>query len=402
MRMFTPRETLQIDISNHYGLDKKSWDERLSWFQQNEHQLESLTQKAEEPALFYAGVKAWRQVQKGEPIGYCISFDATSSGAQLLSALVCDRSAASLCNVVSTGSREDLYARVYQAMLQVLGEEGQITRSQCKEAIMTSLYGSQAVPKEVFGDGPLYRLFIKTMKTLMPGAWELNEFFLEIWDENKFSYDWVLPDNFHVRSKVMNSVSETVHFNNAPYDVHRLVNAPIEKGRSLGANTIHSLDGMIVREMVRRCSYDPTKIAELKLILQGKFPAELYAISSEEDVRMVEILWDLYKKSGYLSARILDHLNIDNIDMVDATVIQELVDSLPEKPFQLFCVHDAFKCLPTYGNDVRRQYANQLYLIARSNLLSFLLSQLMGRDVQVGKLDPSMIEEIRESEYALS
>ena len=80
MRMFTPRETLQIDISNHYGLDKKSWDERLSWFQQNEHQLESLTQKAEEPALFYAGVKAWRQVQKGEPIGYCISLDATSSG----------------------------------------------------------------------------------------------------------------------------------------------------------------------------------------------------------------------------------------------------------------------------------------------------------------------------------
>ena len=267
---------------------------------------------------------------------------------------------------------------------------------------MCSLYGSQAVPKDVFGDGPLYRLFIKTMKTLMPGAWDLNEFFLEIWDSTKLLYEWVLPDNFHVRSKVMDSVSETVHFNNAPYETHRLVNAPTEKGRSLSANSIHSLDGLIVREMVRRCSYDPTKIAELKLILQGNYPGEFYELSSAEDIRMVEILWDLYEKSGYLSARILDHLNIDNIDMVDASVIQELVDSLPEKPFQLFCVHDAFKCLPTYGNDVRRQYANQLYLIARSNLLSFLLSQLMGKNVQVGKLDPSMIEEIRETEYCLS
>lgn len=77
---FTGKQYLQIDIASNFGLDKKSWNDRLSWFQKNEPKLEELLQEAKEPALFYAGVKAWREVQAGKPTGYMISLDATSSG----------------------------------------------------------------------------------------------------------------------------------------------------------------------------------------------------------------------------------------------------------------------------------------------------------------------------------
>ena len=51
---------MKIDIANNWGLDKLKWDERIEWFDQNESQLDTLVNKADSPALFYAGVQAWK------------------------------------------------------------------------------------------------------------------------------------------------------------------------------------------------------------------------------------------------------------------------------------------------------------------------------------------------------
>ena len=117
---------------------------------------------------------------------------------------------------------------------------------------------------------------------------------------------------------------------------------------------------------------------------------------------MVGILWKLFQKSGYLSARILDYLDSDTIVFVDRAEISKLIDSLPKRPFKVMSIHDCFRCLPHYGDDLRQQYNMQLYLIAKSDLLSFVLSQLVNREVQVGKLDPTLAQDILESNYALS
>ena len=77
---FSGKEYLKIDIANNMGLDKEDWDVRLAWFDENESRLDTLVKQAEEPALFFAGITAWQKVCKGEPTGYPISLDATSSG----------------------------------------------------------------------------------------------------------------------------------------------------------------------------------------------------------------------------------------------------------------------------------------------------------------------------------
>lgn len=132
---FSGKEYLKIDIANSFGLDKKDWDQRLAWFDQHEDHLQELVSQADDPAMFFAGVQAWNQVKQGQPIGYPISLDATSSGLQILAALTGDRSAAELCNVVNTGHREDAYTGVYQAMLAKLGEGAKIKRDDTKRAI---------------------------------------------------------------------------------------------------------------------------------------------------------------------------------------------------------------------------------------------------------------------------
>lgn len=403
MRAFTPREYLKIDIANSFGLEKKDWSERLDWFATHQDKLMDMMPKAGDPAMYYAGVQAWEQVKAAQPIGYPISLDATASGLQLLAVLTGDRSAAELCNVVNTGKREDAYTRIYQHMVGKLGEETKIKRDDVKGAIVPALYGSTAKPKEIFGEGPLLTAFIETMRELAPAAWELNEVFLELWDPEKLSNDWVLPDNFHVRCKVMAPVVETIQFLNEPVEITYKVNAPTREGRSLGANTIHSLDAMVVREMSRRCSYDPAWVQLVRDILDGEVESRFTTLEEKEEaVKMVMILWDHYVDSGYLSARILDYIDSDTLTLVDPEDIRALIDSLPAKPFQLISVHDCFRCLPSYGNDLRRQYNLQLHLIAKSNMLSFLLSQITGRNLTIGKLDPALADDILDTDYALS
>lgn len=405
MQRFTPKQYLMIDIANSFGLDKKTWDERLEWFESKKDNLLELLPQAEDPAMFYAGCKAWEAVQRGETIGYPISLDATSSGLQILAALTGDRSAAKLCNVIDTGKREDAYTVIFEVMVNELvnrlGEHGGgISRDDCKRAIMTSLYGSVAVPKEVFGEGTQLNIFYEVMNRMAPAAWELNEAFLAMWDPEALSNDWVLPDNFHVHIKVMAQVKEVVHFMNQPFDTFHKVNQPVKEGRSLGANCIHSVDAMIVREITRRCDYDIDQMLKVMEAAVSDSPGGLG--SGRPDDKMVEILWKHYQESGYLSARILDHLDQGNIGMVDKQEILDLINSLPEKPFKVIAVHDCFRVLPNYGNDLREQYNRQLMLIAKSNLLQYLLSQIVGRKLTIGKLDPDMWKDIMAANYALS
>ncbi len=396
---FTGREYIKIDIANNFGLDKKSWDDRISWFDSNEHHLPFLLKKAEEPALFYAGCVAWQKTKENRASGYPISLDATCSGIQILAVLAGDRKAAELCNVVDTGQREDAYTGIYQSMVSKIGDTAKIERKDTKAAIMTSFYGSTAMPKSIFGEGALLQTFYETMRERAPGAWEINETMLAIWDPQALSNEWVMPDNFHVVLKVMQTVKENVHFLNEPFEVAYSVNQPMEQGRSLGANLVHSVDGMVVREMLRRCMYDPSKKEMLsKAISHG---VKTKSMNRDQD-NMVLVLWGRYLESGFLSARILDYLDTENIGLVDHIQILELLSIMPKKPFDVISVHDCFRCLPNYGNDLRRQYNQLLAELAESDLLSSVLSQLKGRKIIVEKLDPSLAQDVRNTNYALS
>jgi hypothetical protein len=286
-------------------------------------------------------------------------------------------------------------------MVNLLGDTAKISRDDTKQAIMTAFYSSKAVPKQVFGEGALLQLFYQTLVQLAPAAWELNEAMLALWNPNAFEHSWVLPDNFHVHIKVMRDVHDTVHFINEPFEVHYKINAPTDEGRSLGANNTHSIDGMIVRELTRRCDYSPVKVENVRKMLAINSSAWGTRSENARD-QMLLTLWGHYLHSGYLSARILDYLHLDNLGHVDPVVITELLDSLPAKPFKVISIHDCFRCHPNYGNDLRRQYNLQLKMIAESNLLSYIISQMTGRPTFIQKLEPTLHAYVGSTNYALS
>lgn len=405
MQLLTAKEYLKVDIANNYGLDKKTWDERIAWFDENEANLLNLVDEAEESALFYAGVNAWKDMKAGKPIGYAVALDATSSGLQLLACLTGDRSAAELCNVVNymgeNGKplRRDAYTVVYDKMLSILGEASRIKRSDTKQAIMTAFYGSEAKPKEVFGEGIRLKTFENVMETVASGPWALNKFLLQCGNPDANRYVWVLPDNFHAVIKVMVPEVQTVIFLGKPFDITRMVQGTEEKTRMLSANITHSIDGMVVREMLRRCNFD-RGLVEAVRELCDEGPSEYGEI--EGNLEKVQELWSHYEKSGFLSLSILDYLDPCTIAYVDRQVVADMIDTMPKKPFPVMTVHDCFRCHPNYGNDLRRQYNQILSDIAKSDLLGFILSQVLGQEFSAGKLDDSLWQDILETDYALS
>lgn len=172
----------------------------------------------------------------------------------------------------------------------------------------------------------------------------------------------------------------------------------MEKGRSLGANLTHSVDGFIVRELNRRCNYNPLQIQEIRTLLRT---GTGIASHNPENAKMTLKLWTLYQQSGILSARILDYLDYATIHLVDQSKIRDLLNTLPRKPFPVISIHDCFRVHPNYGNDLRRQYIRLLSEIAGSHLLQFLLDQMLKDPVQVTKLE-DFSQEVLDSNYALS
>ena len=406
---FTGAQYLKIDIANNFGkdgqgraLDKLTWNERIEWFDTHEHELDSLVAKAEKPALFFAGVQAWKAYKAKEPSGYPISLDGCSSGLQILSCLLGERKAASLCNVVDTGKREDAYTLVYEWMLQRLGGQIHLDREPVKKAIMTSLYGSKKVPEDVFGNTlGLLELFFEAMDTLAPGTWKLNTAFLGMWNPQALSYHWTMPDNFHVHTKVMSTVTEEVKYENSLYDIAHKENLPQKEGRSLGANITHSVDSYIVRELTRRCDYDKEQIMRVKVSLcaaEGGTPD-----MEDPDTQMVSTLWNHYLKTGLLSARIFDHLNEDSVSVItDRAAVWKLIYSLPKKSFKVMSIHDCYRVLPAYGNDVRKQYNLLLAELAKGSLLDHIVSMVLGCPIALGKIDEDLWKDVVETNYALS
>ena len=118
-----------------------------------------MMKEADKPAMFYAGILAYKKVMEGKPIGYGISLDATASGIQLLSVMAGCEDSAQLCNVIPSSGTvdhcEDAYTTLYGSMKTRVPASmvTNVTRAMAKDSIMTACYGSKAVPKRHFGEG---------------------------------------------------------------------------------------------------------------------------------------------------------------------------------------------------------------------------------------------------------
>lgn len=391
-------EYLKVEIAAKHDktMEKATWDERLAHFEKLELNdafgNPSTFTKASNPIGLRAAVEAWSKAIQNQPTGYMISLDACSSGLQILSLLVSCPKSFNLCGGISDKC-VDSYTTIYDGM----NLHGALTRKAVKQAIMTAFYGSTAMPEIVFGSN--IDIFYDTISDMAPGAWDLNMSLQDLWDIiPDATYNWVLPDNFHAGIETKDSETLDFTFLDGKFSVKRKVIGRPKFHKGLGPNLIHSVDGMVVREMYRRCMFNAEKLTRLIEVISGQIAYE----HEQDNSELVKVLWSHYKKTGFLSARILELLDSNTITLVDELVVAKMIATLPNAPFELVSVHDCFRCHPNYGNDLRRQYNNIMADINDSTILKSMAEAVSQRSLNTKKYGKIKRETILESNYMLA
>lgn len=258
MQEFTGVGYLKIDIANHFGLDKLQWLERISWVNMRINELEDYIAEAANPIRFLKAVQALRDTEIGIPSGHLMGLDSTASGIQIMACLMGCETTAKNVNLIGTGNREDIYQKVTDTMNAITGMK--TSRKEIKYPVMTVFYGSKAQPENIFGkDTPQLEAFYTTLDEELPGALECMKGIQSCWQPNALEHRWKLPDGHTSIVKVMEHVDKRIEIDELEHSsfTHRAyVNKGTNTGLSLAANVIQSIDGYVVREMIRKCSQD--------------------------------------------------------------------------------------------------------------------------------------------------
>ena len=414
MQTFTGWQYMLIDLANAYGMDKDLFEDRIQWAESNLPHLESLASQADNQPLYRKAVMSIRQVQRGEPSGCVVGFDACCSGIQVMSALTGCITGATNTGLVDPTYRADAYGQLTNTMQQILGNAFHVSRGDAKQALMTSFYGSKQEPINIFGaDTPELNAFYQAAATIAPGAWELLQDLLASWQPYALEHSWVLPDGFMARVKVMEKKEariEVDELDHATFTYEFKENVGSKTGLSNVANVVHSVDAYVLRSIHRRCNYNKDLVEQAKMIIEEalRFRGIMrcgHTIKPDGDIK-VQYYVAQWQRSGMADVVILPYLNMVNVQEIPSKMLyklQEIINSmLVHKPFSVITIHDEFKCGPNHMNHLRQHYINIFAELAESNLLDDILSQLHGVPGTFQKLSTTLPQLIRGSNYALS
>lgn len=260
-----------------------------------------------------------------------------------------------------------------------------------------ALYGSKAVPKEIFGE-ELLPLFYSTMDKVAPGAMQLLALLTAAWNPEATVNTWQLPDGHMAVVPVTETIEKRICITEIKYTpvVQLEVIAAQKYGISLIANVVHSIDAYVLRTLLRRCNYS---IRDVKHALESLYtvsyqPKESAALDTWKETNMVDMTMIQVTKqeiAGFPKA-------------MRQQLIRMLEMCLTHKPFEIVVIHDSFAAHPNNCNQLRRVYADILGDLVESTLIDDLLDQLYGDRDEVPKLGnvKEIAKEVRQSNYGIS
>ena len=252
--VITQLPNLYIAIANHAGKDKLTWKKRIEWVSKQD--INKI--KWDEPILGRKALRALKDTSEGKPTGYVMSLDSTSSGIQIMAVISGCRETAKYVNCINPNIRYDLYTEVAKMMNKKLKKR--IPRKIVKEVTMTHFYNSEAWPKKLLSSEEL-KVFYEVITGLLPGAESVMNSINQCWNTEADHHSWIMPDNHTVYVPVLQEMATNYpdpEFGDIPLRWKQA--GPSDDYRSLCPNVIHSIDGYIAREMIRRCDFQLSHI----------------------------------------------------------------------------------------------------------------------------------------------
>ena len=240
---------LKIAVANAFGHDKLTFQERVEWVDDHD---EFDTTEADEPIFAFKYLQALQRALNGEPINTNVFLDATASGMQISAALSNCEHTARHVNMIDT-DRKDVYTEVMEGMNRLLDPKDHVDRAQIKKPVMTHYYNSEANPRESMNANQL-EAFYRCLRNNFSGAEDVMASINECWTDQPY-YQWTLPDGHVARIRAKVTRWADLPFFDGRFDYAYTSYEPSGNGRHLAPNIIHSIDGYIAREMVKRANF---------------------------------------------------------------------------------------------------------------------------------------------------
>jgi hypothetical protein len=323
-------EWLHMDVARSYGLDKATWAERLQWSLSNP----TLQQGAKEPFSYRSAHEALQKALRGEPVDHLVSVDATASGIQCLALMAQDGESARKVNLGS-----DRVYNIYREVQQEFPKDYEAV----KQATMTHFYESVMTPLQLFGDD--YPKFLEAMKKAMPGPTVIRDAIASCMTCQDH-YSWEMMDGYPVYMEVTAPVECSMDIgqgHNITWMEHR--KAPVAT-KGLTANVTHSLDALVLREVLRRthCPYEwyhkETPFEELR----------------EKDILLMQAILR-YNRTKFFSFEFLDHVDQLNQHLVPAEMREGVEARATADCMYIQPIHDCYR--------VKANDASKLFTIVR-------------------------------------
>jgi len=207
----------------------------------------------------------------------------------------------------------------------------------------STFYESVATPLQLFGDD--YERFVSAAITMLPGPWLMKEAISSCMTFKDF-YGWTMMDGFQVNMEVTSPVECSMDIGQGhvmSWMEHR--KAPVGT-KGLTANVTHSLDALVLREVLRRtnCRHNLSPDSKPFTELRDKDMALMQSI----------LRW---QKSQFLSLEFLDHMDEGNVHLVPRELLEEVNSRTLQHTMYIQPIHDCYR--------VRAVDATKLFIIVR-------------------------------------
>lgn len=343
---FTAREWLLMDVARCYGLDKATWSERLEWAKKHTTWMRG----AAEPFLYESALAA----SKASRTDHLISLDATASGIQCLALMAQDKDSALAVNLGT-----DVINNPYKRVQEQMGEH--YLYDKVKKALMTSFYESVATPMDLFGND--YHRFVNAASTMLPGPWAMKDAIASCMTFKDF-YSWTMMDGFKVNMEVTAPVECSMDIGNGhmmEWIEHRRAKVAT---KGLTANVTHSLDALVLREVIRR-AHTPRPV----------WNNNNFKKLRDKDIALMQSVLR-WQQSQFLSVEFLEHMDEHN----GCHVPQELRDRVDQLTLAdnmyIQPIHDCYRVKATDANTLFAIVKETMADLAYAKTAEWILKQL--------------------------
>jgi DNA-directed RNA polymerase len=385
---------LKVHIANVYGLDKKEFEERVKWVEENESMILAIADDplgtiqhwaySDSPYEFLAGCFAYRDYIRTGKTDIPIQLDATCSGIQIYSGLLLDREGAEAVNVIGN-TRNDIYQQVADKVNEYLlnGEYPESYSYKDSEGVTQTFYNKD-LAKQIAGK--ITRKIVKRNVMTIPYSVTAYGMFEQVWD---ILYEMKLKGQAFWNTEEYS----LWHISKLITDLNIKAIEEILKGSRIGQRFIKE----VVEEFY---SIPQNKTQPVYYETPDGFPV-LIDIKKEKKKRIATLLGKLQfreKTQEQDVRKILNGIAPNFIHSIDATLLRGVVK---DADFTIGVIHDCFLCHPNNGTKLQDLYKDNYIRIMKDKPLE-KFCKMLGIKKKVPYIGDLDLREVRKSRYIIS